>query len=291
MRYLLFAALTFFVSTHAQAAPEPSQTTSEPLTVSSSTAWAPLQASNFLQELTSSWIPVPDGPSGAPRQGWLNTDDGFFTREAHLAYDYTDLNGGEANEALLRLNLPLSRRVWVGFTEPFYQETRRSNVASASGTGDGTLTTEVMLSETRDFSLNAGVGWRLPWGSSRVGSGVFGASPQINLWKDVGAGVSLRGGIAYEVLNSRTQPNAFLLNAAVGQTVTPHAWAPIGDFTYYLLANYHSPSSGTAFFSLTPGIRTHLGGNLFFLTGVEVPLANRSSSFSTKIFAQFVQGF
>jgi hypothetical protein len=265
----------------------PSNSVAAPLAIS----WSPLKAASFFQELTEPWVPVPDGPSGAPRQGWLNTDDGFFTREVHLAYDYTDLNGGEANEALFRLNLPISRRLWVGFTEPFYQRTRLSGGSNVEGVGDGVLTTEVMLAESRDFSLNAGLGWRLPWGSPRVGGGVFGATPQINVWKDIGDGVSLRGGIAYEVLDSPTQPNDFLLNAAIGQTITSRATGFFGDFTYYIAANYHAPSSGPGFFSLTPGLRSRIGGNLFLLTGVEVPLANRNQTFSTKVFAQLVQGF
>ncbi|PMV38005.1 hypothetical protein C1X18_30320, partial [Pseudomonas sp. FW305-3-2-15-C-LB1] len=79
-----------------------------------------------------------------------------------------------------------------------------------------------MLAETRNLSINAGVGWRLPTGASRIGNGVFAAQPQINFWSDVGAGFSLRGRLGYEFAN-QGRPDDFVLNFAVGQTVTPHS--------------------------------------------------------------------
>jgi hypothetical protein len=253
--------------------------------------WQPLQLANFFQELVEPWSPVPNGPSAAPRQGWLNTDDGFFTREAHLVYDYTNSNSGYSNEALARFNYPLSQRFWVGLQVPFYEQTAISGGGSAQGIGDGTLTTEVMLTETRDLSVNAGVAWNLPWGDRRLGGGQFGAQPQISAWKDVGEDISLRGGVGYDFVDSRSLANATVVNVAIGQTVTPHTMTPFGDFTYYLSGNLRVPTHGADFFSLTPGMRTHLGGNLFFLAGLEVPVLNRNVSFSTRVFGQFVQGF
>jgi hypothetical protein len=42
---------------------------------------------------------------------------------------------------------------------------------------------------------------------------------------------------------------------------------------------------------VTPGVRTHLGGNLFLLAGIEIPLANSSSFFNEGFTVQLVQGF
>src|SRR5262245_16849927 len=53
-------------------------------------AWTPLCCSNLGEGWFDAWIRPPDGSSGAPRQGWLNTADGFFTREFHLFYAFTD---------------------------------------------------------------------------------------------------------------------------------------------------------------------------------------------------------
>ncbi len=76
--------------------------------------WVPLDRGRFGSELVEPWIMVPDGSSGAPRQGWLNTADGFFTREAHLAYDWSRVDGEDAHQGLARFHYPLSRRLWSG---------------------------------------------------------------------------------------------------------------------------------------------------------------------------------
>lgn len=251
------------------------------------TEWTPLNFQNFGAELGEKWIPVPNGDSGAPRQGWLATADGFFTREVHLAANYTSQAGPDSWGVLGRFHYPFTRRLWAGIEVPFYQDTGRSG-----GFGDVTLTTQVMLAEKRNLSINAGVGWRLPTGSIRQGNNVFAAQPQVNIWTDVGHGISLRGRVAYEFA-SRNVPDSFVLNAAIGQTVTPHSRAPFGDLTWYVSANWREPinNGGRTFVSITPGMRTHLGNNLFLLAGVEFPVTNQANSFSERYILQLVQGF
>jgi hypothetical protein len=55
---------------------------------------------------------------------------------------------------------------------------------------------------------------------------------------------------------------------------TPHTAVPFGDLVFYLSANLgqtiDGPSTNTL--SLTPGFRTHLGENWYFLGAVEVPV-------------------
>lgn len=249
--------------------------------------WTPLEFKSFGSELTSAWVPVPNGSSGAPRQGWLATADGFFTRELHLAYDYTEARGPDRNQVITRFHYPLSRRLWVGIEAPVYQ-----NQAGRDGFGDVTLTTQVMLAETRNLSLNTGVGWRLPTGSRRDGNNRFVPLPQVNLWTDLGSGFSLRGRVAYEIAD-RGQGDGFVMNAAIGQTVTPHDAAPFGDLTWYVAGNWREAISGRAptFLSVTPGMRTHVGNNLFLLAGVEVPVTNRAATFRQRYIVQLVQGF
>lgn len=249
--------------------------------------WTPLDGDRFGDELTEKWIPVPNGDSGAPRQGWLATADGFFTREVHLAANYTQARGADAWGVLARFHYPFSRRLWAGVEVPFYQE-----VANRGNFGDVTLTTQVMLAESRNLSINAGVGWRLPTGDRRQGNQVFAAQPQINFWSDIGHGFSLRGRIGYEFAN-RGQADNFVLNAAIGQTVTPHSAAPFGDLTWYVAGNWREPTTGVgqSFVSITPGLRTHVGGNLFLLGGVEFPVTNRATTFDQRYTIQLVQGF
>jgi hypothetical protein len=61
---------------------------------------------------------------------------------------------------------------------------------------------------------------------------------------------------------------------AVGQTLTAHDVPGIGDFTYYLSTVVDSPLSdgGQTSVTLTPGIRTHLGQDWYFLAGLPTPL-------------------
>lgn len=248
-------------------------------------AWTPLGSEPFGSELFARWVPVPNGESGAPRQGWLGTADGFFTREVHLAYTYVDAAGDDLHQGLARFHMPLSRRLWAGLEVPFYQDR-----GGSSDFGDLTLTTQVMLVETRNLSLNAGVGWRLPTGSSSFGNDVFAAQPQLNLFTDVGSGFSLRGRVAYDLPDSGV-PESFILNAAIGQTVTEHDRAPLGDLTWYVASTWREFDNGPTFVSITPGMRTHLGGNLFLLAGIEIPIANSSRFFREGFTVQLVQGF
>ncbi|MBA4767094.1 MAG: hypothetical protein H2049_05575 [Porphyrobacter sp.] len=79
----------------------------------------PLGSEPLGQELFAKWVPVPNGESGAPRQGWLGTADGFFTREAHLAYTYVDGDGFDAHQCLARMHFLFTRRLWTGVLEHF----------------------------------------------------------------------------------------------------------------------------------------------------------------------------
>lgn len=282
--------------TESAARPEIVLTTTAPVAVSAAAAaaqddagdgeWTPLGSEPFGKELFSTWVPVPNGESGAPRQGWLGTADGFFTREAHLAYTYIDADGDDFHQGLARFHYPFTRRLWAGLEVPFYQDS-----GGVSDFGDITLNTQVMLAETRNLSLNAGVGWRLPTGSSSFGNEVFAAQPQLNLFTDVGGGFSFRGRVAYEFPDSGA-PESFILNAAIGQTVTDHDRAPIGDLTWYVASTWREFTGGVpTFVSITPGMRTHLGGNLFLLAGIEIPLTNTNAFFREGFTVQLVQGF
>jgi len=251
--------------------------------------WTPLGSEPFGKELFSTWVPVPNGDSGAPRQGWLGTADGFFTREAHLAYTYVDAgdDGDDVHQGLARFHYPFTRRLWAGLEVPFYQDR-----GGDSDFGDITLTTQVMLVEKRNISINTGVGWRLPTGSESFGNGVFSPQPQLNLFTDLGSGFSLRGRVAYDFPDSG-QAESFILNGAIGQTVTDHANTPFGDLTWYVAGTWREFQNGsdTTFVSITPGMRTHLGGNLFLLAGIEIPLRDSSQFFNEAFTVQLVKGF
>ena len=71
---------------------------------------------------------------------------------------------------------------------------------------------------------------------------------------------------------------SFTANFAFGYYFTPHDLTPIGDLVFYLstnlvqtIDNHNTRSTNTV--SLTPGFRTHLGRDWYFLGSVEVPVA------------------
>ena len=61
---------------------------------------------------------------------------------------------------------------------------------------------------------------------------------------------------------------------AIGQTLTDHDVPWFGDFTYYLSTVVKTPLSGgdQTSVTLTPGLRTHLGRDWYFLAGLPTPV-------------------
>ena len=255
--------------------------------------WTPLDSKNTGSELFQKWIPVPNGDSGAPRQGWLNTADGFFTREAHLAYSYIDGDGFDGHQVLARFNYPLSRRLWAGIEVPFYNEAGFGPFRG-DGFGDITVSGLLMLVEKKNLSINTGASFQLPTATNDFApTATFAVTPQINWWSDIGHGFSFRGRFAYRIADSG-QSDDFQINGTLGQTVTPHGKVPFGDLTWYVAANYSLPLKGFGFsqLSVTPGMRTHLGNNLFLLTGVEFQIGRSfARPYDRRYIVQLVQGF
>lgn len=244
--------------------------------------WTPLRSDQVFTEFTQAWIPVPNGSSGTPRQGWLATVDGFFTREAHLAWSFTNAEENRGFQFLGRFNYPLSRRFWVGLEVPFYEDFGPDN-----GFGDISITTLAMLHETRDTSISAGIGWPIPTGA---GDGDFTITPQVDYFTDVGNAIALRGRVS-DLADFGGSDDAVRLALVIGKTVTPHEETPSGDFATHLAPNWTLPADGgTTSFTITPGVRTHLFGNLFLLAGVEFEHPNREDSFNERYILQFVQG-
>jgi hypothetical protein len=70
----------------------------------------------------------------------------------------------------------------------------------------------------------------------------------------------------------------FIGNLAFGYYCTPHDLAPFGDRVISLATNLNQPTdqrgNDHTTVTLTPGFRTHLGGNWYLLGGVEVPVTS-----------------
>jgi hypothetical protein len=275
--------------------------------------WTPLRLSNFGEGFFEPWVRPPNGSSGAPRQGWLNSFDGHFTREHHLGYFFTSnaADGRDGHLGLYEFQTPLSRRLFVNVTVPFIAGLTGGPGPSRAGLGDLVIVPRVMLHETQDLSVSSGLGIRIPTGRAAVGSDQTSLFPSLQFWSDIGNSWTLRGGIGVEVPLSGTgatlrrgvgavpvlvpgNPDASLItNLAVGRTWTPHDRTPFGDFATYVAFNMRNDFVGDSTrttVSLAPGIRTHLGNNLFFLAAVDVPLTG-PRPFDERFLFLFVKGF
>ena len=64
---------------------------------------------------------------------------------------------------------------------------------------------------------------------------------------------------------------------AIGQTLTDHDVPLFGDFTYYLSAVVNTPLSNgdQTSVTLTPGLRTHVGKDWYFLAGLPTPVTKQ----------------
>lgn len=260
--------------------------------------WAPLYLSTLFREgWNEPWAVPPNGASGVPRQGWINTFDGFLARDFTFVYEFTDhrADGRDENLGVLQFHTPLSRRLWLGIDVPYVDGIQGAGgLPSVTNFGDITITPKVLLHETENFSLSAGLSIQTPTGQTATGSGQTDLFPFLALWTDLGNGWSIRGGTGVDVpLDRSAMPDTvYVANLAVGQTLSGHAAAPLGDFTYYLAVNLRQdlgPDNNT-FVSLTPGIRTYLGHNFYLMSAIEIPVAN-PRPFDDRFILAIVKGF
>lgn len=221
------------------------------------------------------WIAPPADSNMPVRQGWVNSADGLFFRNLVWVYQNTQSYPGDRNSnfGLFQFQSPLSRRLWISIDVPFVN----SLSSSATGFGDLNLTPRVMLHESRRLSVITGLGIRTPTGQLSTLTGLARLDPNVQFWADLGRRVSMRAGTGLDIPlnNFDLLPTNILTQIALGQTITGHDVPIIGDFQYYLSANLRNftSTSTPTFFSLTPGFRTHLGGEYYLAGGIEFPLA------------------
>ena len=226
------------------------------------------------------WIAPPEDADMPRRQGWVKSADGLFFRNLVLTYQNTEglPTGQDANLGLFQFQSPLSRRLWISLDVPFVTTASSvDGVAGATAFGDFNVTTRVMLHESRRTSVIAGLGVRTPTGTLSTFSGLARLDPDVQFWRHLAGRWSMRGSIGVDVPlnNFDVLPTNLQSILAIGETITGHDRLLIGDFQYYVSANMHnnlSSAPGHTFFSLTPGFRTHLGGEYFLAGGYEIPL-------------------
>jgi hypothetical protein len=255
--------------------------------------WRPLPLSTLFSEgWNEAWIPSPNGSGGAPRQGWINAADGNFYRLWFFTFAQSFNSGSKSNAYLgaYTLYTPLSRRLLLITNIPF--EERNSVVTglpiaggpsrlttqkmtNQSTFGDLTFTPRVLLHETQDFSLTSELAVTVPTGNQPL-AGKAALTPAIGFWNNLAGRWVIRGAFGDLIPLNGTTKNTLISQLAIGQTLTDHNVPLIGDFTWYISAVVDTPLSQGQHnnVTLTPGMRTHLGNDWYFLAGLPTPVTS-----------------
>jgi len=108
-------------------------------------------------------------------------------------------------------------------------------------------------------------------------AGKTAVTPTVAFWYNLAGGWVVRGGIGDFIPTDGSGGNSLISQLAIGQTITDHDVPLFGDFTYYLSVVANSPinSSTPTSVTLTPGMRTHLGCDWYFLAGLPTPVTEQ----------------
>ena len=252
--------------------------------------WRPLPLSTLFSEgWHESWVPSPNGSGSAPRQGWINAADGnlyrlwFFT----FAQGFNQVPKGNAYLGSYTLYAPLNRRLELIINVPFVlrnsavtglpiidpNNPTRTTSKSYSGFGDISFTPRVLLHETQDLTLTGELAISTPTGTQPLAGKTTVLTPAVAFWTNFPGRWVLRGGLGVACPTNGSGTN-LISQLAIGQTLTDHDVPLFGDFTYYLSTVVNTPLSngGQTSVTLTPGLRTHVGRDWYFLAGLPTPV-------------------
>jgi hypothetical protein len=255
--------------------------------------WRPLSISTFLSEgWLEAWVPSPNGSGGAPRQGWINAMDGNLYRLWFFTFAQSFNSGPKGNAYLGSYTLltPLNRRLELIINVPFVLRNNAvsglpivdpnnpsaTTTKSHTGFGDVSFTPRFLLHETKDFSLTAEMAVLTPTGTQPLAGNTTTLIPAFGFWNNPVGGWVVRGGLGLGIPMNGSG-DYLISQLAVGNTFTAHDVPLFGDFTCYLSAVVNTPlaNGSPTSMTLTPGMRSHLGNDWYFLAGLPVPLTNQ----------------
>jgi hypothetical protein len=255
-------------------------------------AWRPLPCATLFSEgWDEAWVPSPNGSGGAPRPGWINAADGNLYRLWFFTFAQAFNSGPKGNAYLgaYTIFLPMSRRLDLIVNVPFV--VRNSAVSglpfiSPSGVttptfqsqttfGDLSFTPRVLLHETKDFSLTSEMAVLVPTGDQPT-AGRTALVPNVAFWNNFAGRSVIRGGLGDYIPLGGGGFNSLISQLAIGQTLTDHDVPLLGDFTWYVSTVVNTPLAHGQHtgVTLTPGLRTHLGRDWYFLAGLPTPLTS-----------------
>jgi hypothetical protein len=141
--------------------------------------------------------------------------------------------------------------------------------------GDLTFTPRVMLHETQDWTFTAEMAVTVPTGNLPL-AGKTALTPAVAFWNNPVGRWVIRGAFGDLIPLGGGGPDTLISQLAIGNTLTDHDVRFFGDFTLYVSAVADTPLRYGQHTSvtLTPGMRTHLGRDWYFLAGLPTPLTN-----------------
>jgi len=231
------------------------------------------------------WVSPPAGGGGAPRQGWINANDGVFYRLSVAGFNWLHglANNSDGYSGQLTSYTPLSQRFEIRTDIGLTSNRGPTGRADAqTNFGDFIITPRILLSESKNETHTLDLAFRTPTGNSFNGNGVASFSPTYNFWTNHWQGLVVRGGLGLTIpyggdISKAGARSTFNGNLAIGYYLTPHDAAPFGDFVVYVANNLtqaidsRGPNATTTF-SMGPGFRTHLGDNWYLLGAVDFAL-------------------
>jgi len=148
-----------------------------------------------------------------------------------------------------------------------------ATTTSHSGFGDMSFTPRFLLHETKDFSLTAEMAVVTPTGTQPLAGKTTTLVPAFGFWNNCAGGWVIRGGLGLGIPMNGSGDN-LISQLAIGNTFTDHDVPLFGDFTCYLstVVNTSLANSSQTSVTLTPGMRTHLGNDWYFLAGLPTPV-------------------
>jgi hypothetical protein len=141
--------------------------------------------------------------------------------------------------------------------------------------GDLTFTPRVLLHETQDWSFTAEMAVTVPTGNQPL-TGKTALTPAVAFWNNFAGRWVIRGAFGDLIPLGGGGHDTLISQLAIGNTLTDHDVPLFGDFTLYVSAVADTPLSQgqRTSVTLTPGMRTHLGRDWYFLAGVPTPLTS-----------------
>ncbi len=254
--------------------------------------WRPLPCSTLFSEgWRESWVPSPNGSGGAPRQGWINAADGNLYRLWFFTFGQAFNQGSKGNAYLgaYTIFLPFSRRLDLIINVPFVLRNSAGSGLPIIGPtglmqqsknhttfGDISFTPRVLLHETKDFSLTGEMAVLVPTGNQPL-AGKTALVPNISFWNNFAGRWVIRGGIGDYIPLGGGGSDSLISQLAIGQTLTDHDVPLFGDFTWYVSTVVNTPlrDGQHTGVTLTPGMRTHLGRDWYFLAGLPTPVTSQ----------------